>query len=261
MAEARSLLADAAPGSVLLSGDLAQALVREGPESVALLENVGEGMGVVNGSGDLMWCNPRLAGQSEAVRHLAFARQIVLQLAQRLARRGILNERDDIFFLKRQELPGALAGRPDVKRVVAARRAEYAHNCTLTPPPVVIGQFDPQQTPELAAVLAGNILQGLAVSPGRARGKARVILHTDDDQILHAGEILVAPFTDPGWTPYFLPAAAIVMDMGGLLSHGSIVAREYGIPCVVNVGAATKIVRTGQTIRVDADRGEVTILR
>ena len=78
---------------------------------------------------------------------------------------------------------------------------------------------------------------------------------------LLAGEILIAPFTDPGWTPYFVPAAAIVMDQGGLLSHGSIVAREYGIPAVVNVGPATKIIKTGQTIHVDGDRGVVQILR
>jgi phosphoenolpyruvate synthase/pyruvate phosphate dikinase len=71
----------------------------------------------------------------------------------------------------------------------------------------------------------------------------------------------VAPFTDPGWTPYFIPAAGIVMDQGGLLSHGSIVAREYGIPAVVNVGDATKIIKTGQTILVDANRGIIKILQ
>ena len=69
-----------------------------------------------------------------------------------------------------------------------------------------------------------------------------------------------ASFTDPGWTPYFLNAAAIVMDTGGMLSHGSIVAREYGIPCVVNVGPATKIIKTGDTVRVDGKRGVVTIV-
>ena len=86
-----------------------------------------------------------------------------------------------------------------------------------------------------------------------------MILRSGDDQV-RPGEILVAPFTDPGWTPYFLNAAAIVMDMGGLLSHGSIIAREYGIPAVVNVGSATNIIRTGQMIEVDASRGVVKIL-
>ena len=87
-----------------------------------------------------------------------------------------------------------------------------------------------------------------------------MILRADDNEQVQAGEILVAPFTDPGWTPYFIPAAGIVMDQGGLLSHGAIIAREYGIPAVVNVGNATKIIKTGQTIQVDGDRGVVRIL-
>ncbi|MHC4256526.1 MAG: PEP-utilizing enzyme, partial [Planctomycetota bacterium] len=103
-------------------------------------------------------------------------------------------------------------------------------------------------------------LTGLAVSPGVVTGKARVILRADADQQVLAGEVLVAPFTDPGWTPYFVTASAIVMDQGGILSHGSIVAREYGIPAIVNVGQATKIIKTGQMIQVDADRGVITIL-
>jgi pyruvate,water dikinase len=105
-----------------------------------------------------------------------------------------------------------------------------------------------------------EMLTGLAVSPGVVAGKARVILRADSDRQLLAGEILIAPFTDPGWAPYFLPAAAVVMDQGGLLSHGSIIAREYGLPAVVNVGSATNIIKTGQTIQVDGDRGVVRIL-
>ena len=106
-----------------------------------------------------------------------------------------------------------------------------------------------------------ELLTGLAVSPGVVTGPARVILRANTDEQVLAGEILVAPFTDPGWTPYFLPTAAIVMDQGGLLSHGSIVAREYGIPAVVNVGPATKIIQTGQTIQVDGNSGVVKIIR
>jgi pyruvate,water dikinase len=83
---------------------------------------------------------------------------------------------------------------------------------------------------------------------------------TDDGQHVEPGEILVAPVTNPAWTPYFLPAAGVVMDLGGVLSHGTIIAREYGIPAVVNVSPASKIIQTGQTIRVDGDRGTVTIL-
>jgi len=125
---------------------------------------------------------------------------------------------------------------------------------------VVIGRFDPDKhvVPEVDANV--EVLKGIAVSSGVVTGKARVILRTDDDQHIESGEILVAPFTDPAWTPYFLPAAGIVMDMGGVLSHGAVIAREYGLPAVVNVGPATKIIKTGQAIRVDGDKGIVTIL-
>ena len=101
----------------------------------------------------------------------------------------------------------------------------------------------------------------MAVSPGIVPGKARVILKSDSEERVLPGEVLIAPFTDPGWAPYFLPAAAVVMDQGGLLSHGSIVAREYGIPSVVNVGPATRIIKTGQTVQVDGPRGIVRVIR
>ena len=104
------------------------------------------------------------------------------------------------------------------------------------------------------------MLRGLAASAGVATGPARVVSRPDASQRVLPGEILVAPFTDPGWTPYFLTAAGIVMDVGGMLSHGSIVAREYGIPAVVNVGPATQIIQTGQIVRVDGVRGVVTVL-
>ena len=103
-------------------------------------------------------------------------------------------------------------------------------------------------------------LTGISVSPGVVTGPARVILHASDDYV-RPGEILVVPFTDPGWTPYFVNAAGIVTDMGGLLIHGSIIAREYDIPCVVDVGPATKIIKTGQTISVDGNSACVQIIQ
>ena len=125
----------------------------------------------------------------------------------------------------------------------------------------MVGRFDPDRhtAPDIDA--EQKVLNGIAVSPGVVTGRARVILRTDDNQHVEAGEVLVAPFTDPAWTPYFLPAAGVVMDMGGILSHGAIIAREYGIPAVVNVGHATRIIKTGQEICVDGDRGTVTILQ
>ncbi len=201
--------------------------------------------------------------KSETVRYTAALRNILLELGQRLNNKSILENTDDIFFLKLEEIEPVTQGRAnfDVKETITSRRAEYEKNKSVTPPTVVIGKFDSDSFIPDAVDTNVEVLNGLAVSSGVVTGKARVILKADTDEQVLPGEILVAPFTDPGWTPYFIPAAAIVMDIGGMLSHGSIIAREYGIPAVVNVGPATKIIQTGQTIQVDANRGIVRILK
>ena len=102
-------------------------------------------------------------------------------------------------------------------------------------------------------------LTGLPVSSGTARGRARVVQSLDQALGLEAGEILVAVSADPSWTPLFLVAGALVLEQGGMLSHPAIVAREYGLPAVVNVPHATHLIRTGQLLQVDADRGRVIL--
>jgi pyruvate,water dikinase len=200
--------------------------------------------------------------KSEVIRCLAFLRQFMLELGRRLAARGRLAVEGEIFFLEIGELRSGLlwdAG-TDLRALVAGRRALYERNLRLTPPAVVVGCFDPDVFAPQAVDGGRKVFHGLGVSAGTATGRARVILRSDADERVQPGEILVAPFTDPGWTPYFVAAGGIVMDMGGMLSHGSIVAREYGIPAVVNVGPATQIIRTGQWLEVDADRGVVKVL-
>jgi len=201
--------------------------------------------------------------KSEVIKLVAGMRKLLVELGRRLHADGVLAGSDDIFFLTFEEIGLLVGGHAefDVKNVIAARRAEYDKWNLVTPPDVIVGRFDPDNYVPEQVEANVDVLKGLAVSPGVATGKARVILRSDSNTQLEAGEILVAPFTDPGWTPYFLLAAGIVMDQGSLLSHGSIVAREYGIPAVVNVGSATKIIKTGQTIQVDADQGIVKILR
>jgi pyruvate,water dikinase len=216
------------------------------------------------------------------IRVFADTRELVVELGRRLAARGVLADADDMFFLRFEEIEPVVAGKAagdmtqfrsgnwdrvpgqkavfDVRARVAERRAEYERNLAVSPPAIVVGKYDPEKHKPDRADSASHELRGLAVSPGIAIGPARVILHAGEGQVL-PGEILVAPFTDPGWTPYFIPAAGIVMDQGGLLSHGSIVAREYGIPAVVNVGPATRLIRTGQMIQVDGDSGRVRILK
>jgi len=201
--------------------------------------------------------------KSEVIKLLTTTRKMLVELGKRLHTKGILKNQDDAFFLRLEEIPSVVQGKADfdIRQVIEARRARHEKNKSITPPDVVFGKFDPDKfTPGLTDEQT-KVLNGLAVSPGVVSGKARVILRADTEEQLLAGEILVAPFTDPGWTPYFVPAAAIVMDMGGLLSHGSIIAREYGIPAVVNVGPGTRIIKTGQTIEVDGNTGTVRIIQ
>jgi phosphohistidine swiveling domain-containing protein len=200
--------------------------------------------------------------KSEIIKLLTALRKLILELGKRLSDVNVLRKDDDIFFLKIEEIAPVVHGKADfdINQVIEDRRAEYNKNCSVTPPSAVIGKFDPDNYIPEEIDEDAEILNGFGVSPGKATGKARVILRADTQEQLLAGEILVAPFTDPGWTPYFVPAAAIVMDEGGTISHGSIVAREYGIPAVVNVGNGTKIIKTGQMIQVDGDNGIVRIL-
>jgi len=102
-------------------------------------------------------------------------------------------------------------------------------------------------------------LHGIAASPGQVGGRARILYHPDEGRNLQAGEVLVAPSTDPAWTPLFLRARAVVMETGGYLSHGAIVAREFGIPAVVNIPGLLKHVENGQLLTVDGNRGLVTL--
>jgi len=105
-----------------------------------------------------------------------------------------------------------------------------------------------------------RVLKGIPVSPGRVTGRARVIHSVQGAARIDAGEILVAPFTDAAWTPLFFSARAAVVDVGGLLSHASIVAREYGLPAVVNVKVGTTVIKDGQMITVDGTKGEIHLL-
>ena len=198
----------------------------------------------------------------EIVRLIRNLRIMLLELGRKLHSESIIQNPEDVFFLKLEEIEPVTQGKAgfNVKETISARRAEYDRWQTVTPPGTIVGRYDPEKSIQGQYDTDAEMLKGLAVSAGVATGQARVILRADEQQQLLPGEILVAPFTDPGWTPYFVPAVAIVMDQGSLLSHGSIVAREYGIPAVVNVGYATKIIKTGQKIQVDGNMGEVRII-
>jgi phosphohistidine swiveling domain-containing protein len=177
-------------------------------------------------------------------------------LSRRLSEKGMLEDPDDIYFLSMEELIAyCRGGKIDVSSLIPRRKQEYERDRKLTLPETFSGRPVPiQQDEELPET---RVLKGLPVSPGRVTGPARVIMDPREDAHLEEGEILVAPVTDTGWTPLFILAKGLVVDIGGLLSHGSIVAREYGIPGVLNVMVGTKLIKTGQIITVDGAKGEV----
>lgn len=174
---------------------------------------------------------------------------------------GVIRQPDDLFFLAHEEVSNVLANslRLDLSEKVAARRREYERNRHIILPERFRGRPAPLPPPE--AGHAGDVLRGTPVSPGRVTARARVILDPQADGPLLPGEILVAPVTDAGWTPLFALASGLVVDMGSALSHGSTVAREYGLPAVVNVRQGTSRIRTGDLILVDGLAGTVTILQ
>jgi pyruvate, water dikinase len=209
-----------------------------------------------------------------------------------LTRQGFLGEEDDVFCLRHNEVRSALeelrlqwsAGGVGAMRgpghwpPIVARRKSMLQALRRWAPPPALGQAPEEITDPMSIMLwgittervrswlsppdsaAARTLAGVAGSPGAAEGKARVILSVDQLAELEDGEILVAPSTSTSWTPLFSKTAAAVSDVGGVMCHAAIVAREYGLPAVVGVASATKTIKTGDRIWVDGDAGSVTIL-
>jgi phosphohistidine swiveling domain-containing protein len=139
--------------------------------------------------------------------------------------------------------------------LVAERKSRRKEMESLSPPDLIIDEV-PHFTGTVV-LSTDNVLAGIGVATGSVSGAAKLIYHPNEGERLQSGDVLVAPSTDPGWTPLFLRASAIVMETGGAFSHGSIVAREYGIPAVVNVPGVLKIVKDSQFITVDGDAGKI----
>jgi pyruvate,water dikinase len=196
------------------------------------------------------------------VRIVRTLRPPLRELGRRFAARGLLTQPDDIFWLTADEVDQAVHGdlSADAARAAVARRRDTAAALALTELPEV---FTVPISPSARATVeaTGSVLQGMPVSAGTASGAARVVLSAEAaaEADLQPGEVLVAPFTDTPWTPLFVPAAAVVVETGGLLSHAATVAREFGIPAVVAVKGATQLIQTGQQVTVDGTTGVVTI--
>ncbi len=180
-------------------------------------------------------------------------RLAVRERARRLVEHGVLDDPDDVFYLTFDEVlsvPTSVADR------VARRRAERERLRAVRMPIHFTGHWEPLDTG--AGEERDEGISGIAAAPGTATGTVRIVREVGDP--LEPGDVLVAHITDTGWTPLFSFAAAVVTDVGGALSHPAVVAREYGIPCVVGTGDATTRLRDGQTVCVDGEAGTVTVV-
>lgn len=191
---------------------------------------------------------------------MAGARRQLLAIGEELAYSRRLEAAEDIFFITLKETHEALAGQ-DMRALVRERRTSYERELGRRHIPRIM--LSDGTEPEVTITreegnATDSVLKGAPASAGVVSGKARVILDPTGAR-LEPGEILVAPSTDPGWTPLFFTASGLVMEMGGPMSHGAIVAREYGIPAVVGVSGAIERITTGQQITVDGSRGIITL--
>jgi phosphohistidine swiveling domain-containing protein len=200
------------------------------------------------------------------IRILHEARLPIRELATRYVERGILDRVEDITMLRESELDAFLKD-PEAMLPTITERWEWYHELELFEPPWIVtaGEVPPISTwprkkdPAVNVAKSGDILTGLAACPGVATGIARVINDPTEATDLEPGEILVAPITDPGWTPLFTSAEAVVVNVGSTLSHAAIVSRELGIPCVLGVPDATKRIPNGAMLTVDGAAGLVTV--
>lgn len=207
--------------------------------------------------------NERESARSATISILEVTRSTLLALGERWVEKGWLSQADEICYLLQAEiyavLDGVLPGTSLAMRI-EERRRQFEHFQDEEAPDVILQQPDgrcAQQLEEDVSVAQGDEFHGVPVGAGFARGIARILQNPGEGERLQRGEILVVPSTDPAWTPLFLKAGGLVMETGGYLSHGAIVAREFGIPAVVNLPGILRLLKDGERIEVNGGRGMV----
>ncbi|MCY8034192.1 phosphoenolpyruvate synthase [Bacillus sonorensis] len=186
-------------------------------------------------------------------------KQALLKEAEQLVQLGVIQEKEDIYYLTFEELHEVVRTKKLDDQIISKRKDEYKLYEKLTPPRVITsdgeiiaGEYKRENLPDGAIV-------GLPVSSGVIEGRARVILKLEDAD-LEEGDILVTSFTDPSWTPLFVSIKGLITEVGGLMTHGAVIAREYGLPAVVGVENATRLIKDGQRIRMHGTEGYIEIL-
>jgi pyruvate,water dikinase len=207
----------------------------------------------------------RERSKTTVIRALHGVRLAQRELARRARDRGGPDELADMWLVTDAELEDYVVSPGGMLATMAARKRQRDELNALVPPFVFDGTQPPPDTwsrrdVTIGAAAPGTVLSGIAGCPGVARGRARVVLDPSDPRGLGPGEVLVAPITDPSWTPLFIAAEAVVVEVGAQMSHAVIVSRELGIPAVVSVTGATQMLPDGALVEVDGDRGVVTVL-
>lgn len=186
-------------------------------------------------------------------------KQALLEEAERLVQANVIPEKEDIFYLTFQELHDVARSNQVDDQLIQQRKDAFRSYHALTPPRVLTSDGEAVSGAYRRDDVPAGALIGLPVSAGTIEGRARVILDMADAD-LEAGDILVTTFTDPSWSPLFVGIAGLVTEVGGLMTHGAVIAREYGLPAVVGVEQATRLIRDGQRIRVHGTDGYIEIL-
>jgi phosphoenolpyruvate synthase/pyruvate phosphate dikinase len=186
-------------------------------------------------------------------------KQALLEEAERLVQANVLREKEDIFYLSFQELHDVVRANHVDDQLIGQRKEAFRSYQALTPPRVLTSDGEVIAGAYRRDDVPASALVGLAVSAGIIEGRARVI-HDMAEADLEAGDILVTAYTDPSWSPLFVTIAGLVTEVGGLMTHGAVIAREYGLPAVVGVEQATRLIRDGQRIRVHGTDGYVELL-
>ncbi|WP_216892275.1 PEP-utilizing enzyme [Nocardia alni] len=238
--------------------DDVRARLADKPDQLAALENVLRSVTV--------YSIAREQSKTNTIRVLHEARLCLVELGRRYAEHGIFERPDDIVMVREDELD-ALVDDPGSFAETIAERWEWWKKLSELEPPLIVerGKVPPvtewskrvNSTADVA--VSGEVLTGLSACAGVATGRARIIEDPEDGVDLEPGEILVAPWTDPGWTPLFTSAEAVVVNVGSSMSHAAIVSRELGIPCVLGVKDATKRITDGVMLTVDGAAGTVTV--
>jgi len=212
------------------------------------------------------WLPGRERTKTNNIRVVHEMRVAMREIGRRMVALGVFDEIEDFGFVTKEEMPAFLDNPHPLAATVRERRAEYMQLEQLEPPFVFVGHAPgPSTWVRRDAVVAdrlgvGDVLAGLSGCSGVAEGIARVVLDSNDPFALEPGDILIAPITDPSWTPLFVPAAGVVVDVGAPMSHAIIVSRELGIPCVISATGGTRRIPNGARIRVDGGTGLVTVL-